>query len=743
MTPLTTNVRYRRPTYAAVVLALALVGPTGDFPAALQGPSGGQLSLIAGDLGDAAAVNGPIDLARFTALAGVAVDDRGTVYVSDGHAIRRISVDGLVTTLAGRASEWGDADGSGTAARFNSPQGLATDAAGNVYVADRDNQAIRKITPDGVVTTLGGPAAGFFRPCGVAVDGAGNVFVADTRNFTVRRISRAGEVSTLAGQEGETGSANGPASTARFASPQGIAVDAGGNVYVTDFDAHLIRKISSSGVVTTLAGSSMGSRDGVGPAAEFAYPSGLAIDRDGNLYVGDSHSLTIRKITPAGSVTTIAGLADHAGSVDGPGATARFTSVHAVAVDRAGHVYATDDAFVQASGAARSVRPGPSATVRRIDAAGTVTTIAGRKTDLAASPDGVGEAARFESPAGIVADRNGTLYLTDATASTIRTIAPNGTVTTLAGQAGVPGHTDGVGSAARFDQPTGIVGDGAGAMYVTDPVASVIRKISSDGEVSTVAGLAGTKGTVDGGAVAARFTAPTGIARDDRGNLYVTDEWTNTIRRITPSGDVTTLAGRAGERGSADGPADRARFVVPAGIAVDRAGNVYVCDFGNKTIRKITPAGDVSTLAGQVGVPGSVDGPGPAAEFSGPLAIAVDETGTLYVSDATMIRRISTGGIVTTVAGLADEAGIKLGGLPGRLENTSGIAVIDAHTLAVTERYTVLKIVFGTTSAPAGDLQFQSPFDLSRPKAWSRVTRLGDVSERPRTGSFGLVRARR
>ncbi len=684
---------------------MALVLSNRPLPTALEQPSGGQIQLIAGDLGAAGGVDGPIAVARFTALAGVAVDGRGNVYVSDGHAVRKISTDGVVTTVAGLASEWGDADGAGATARFNSPQGLATDAAGNVYVADRDNQAIRKITPAGMVTTLAGSSvsmgaddgigtrARFFRPTGVAVDGAGNVFVADTRNYTVRKISAAGVVSTLAGRAEEEGSTNGPAAAARFASPQGIAVDAAGNVYVTDFDSHVIRKISTSGIVTTFAGSSMGSADGSGAAAQFAYPSGLAIDKDGNLYVGDSHSLTIRKITPRGAVTTVAGLADHGGTEDGAGATARFNSVHAVAVDHEGNVYATDYAYIQSAGATRYVKPGPSATVRRIDATGVVSTIAGQRSELDPSPDGVGAAARFESPSGIVADRDGTMYVTDATASTVRKITAAGEVTTFAGKTGVTGHIDGVRSDARFDQPMGIALDGAGTMYLTDPVVGVIRKITADGVVSTFAGSAGAKGNVDGQGAAARFSSPTGIALDDRGNLYVTDGWVDTVRKITSAGEVTTLAGKAGVRGSTDGPADLARFVVPAGIAVDRAGNVYVCDYGNRTIRKITPGGDVSTLAGRAGRQGSADGIGPAAEFSGPLAIAVDEAGNLYVSDANTIRKITARGVVTTVVGVVDQAGIKLGSLPGRLENTSGIALLDAHTLAVTERYSVLKIV--------------------------------------------------
>jgi sugar lactone lactonase YvrE len=198
---------------------------------------------------------------------------------------------------------------------------------------------------------------------------------------------------------------------------EGIAVDAAGNVYVADNSSHVIRKISARGVVTTIAGQrwALGSADGVGAAARFAYPSGLAIDKGGNLYVADTNSLTIRKITRTGVVTTIAGLADHPGAEDGPGTTARLNSVHAVATDQRGNVYVTDSAYIQSRATGRYVKPGPSATVRRIDTAGMVSTLAGRATDLSVSPDGVGAAARFESPSGVGVDRAGTLYVADTT----------------------------------------------------------------------------------------------------------------------------------------------------------------------------------------------------------------------------------------------------------------------------------------------------------------------------------------
>ncbi len=224
-------------------------------------------------------------------------------------------------------------------------------------------------------------------------------------------------------------------------------------------------------------------------------------------------------------------------------------------------------------------------------------------SDPSASPDGIGAAARFESPSGVVADRTGMLYVVDSTANTIRQISPDGAVTTLAGKNGVSGHQDGHGVEALFNNPSGIARDGSGTLYVTDTAASVVRKITRDGVVSTLAGMPGVRGSVDGVGAAARFSTPTFIAIDGAGDLLVTDGWANNIRTITPAGAVTTLANKSAQRGTADGPAAEARFVVPTGIAIDHAANVYVCDYGNRTIRKITPAGNGQHVRGSAELP--------------------------------------------------------------------------------------------------------------------------------------------
>ena len=212
-------------------------------------------------------------------------------------------------------------------------------------------------------------------------------------------------------------------------------------------------------------------------------------------------------------------------------------------------------------------------------------------------------------------DGSGNVYVADTDNNTIRKITPAGVVTTLAGTAGVPGSADGTGSAAQFNYPGGVAVDGSGNVYVADIDNNTIRKITPAGVVTTLAGTAGVHGSADGTGSAAQFYDPHGVAVDGSGNVYVADTDNNTIRKITPAGVVTTLAGTAGVYGSADGTGSAAQFNYPAGVAVDGSGNVYVADTYNDTIRQITPAGVVTTLAGTAGMPGSADGTGSAARF--------------------------------------------------------------------------------------------------------------------------------
>ena len=328
--------------------------------------------------------------------------------------------------------------------------------------------------------------------------------------------------------------------------------------------------------------------------------------------------------------TTLAGLAGSAGSADGAGSTARFYNPNSLAVDSAGNVYVADSG---------------NNTIRKITSAGVVTTLVGLAGNWG-STDGTGSAARFNNPCGVAVDSTGNVYVADTFNNTIRKVTPAGVVTTLAGSVGSAGSADGAGSAAPFFWPEGVAVDSTGIVYVADLSSSTIRKITPAGAVTTLAGLAGsTGGTVN----AALFSLPRGVAVDGVGNVYVADTGNNRIRQITPSGVVTMLAGLVGGLGSADGTGSAAHFNQPNSVAVDSAGNVYVADTGNNTIRQITPSGVVTTLAGLVGGLGSADGTGSAAQFYQPSGVAVDSAGNVYVAD-TRNNTIRKGTLATAPA---------------------------------------------------------------------------------------------
>lgn len=601
-----------------------------------------------------AQLDGAVGLAQFRFPRGIAIDAAGTVYVADSrnHTLRKVAQDGTVTTLAGLAEVPGFADGWGPAARFDLPFGIAVGAEGSLYVADRGNHTIRRVSPDGEVTTLAGSAreqgatdgtrdaARFFKPSGIAVDSAGILYVTDTLNHAIRRITTEGVVTTLAGLLGESGLADGTRGDARLAGPMGITVDPAGDIIVGENARLFVRKVTPTGEVTTLA--SGGGRGSVG-RDESVDPVGVATDVVGNIYLTDFYNHALRKLSPQGLLTTFAGVVGRAGHADGPALTALFDHPYGVAADIGGTLYVAD--------AGNHV-------IRRVSPSGNVTTLAGRPGEPG-SVDGAGTDARLDHPFAIATDRLGDIFLADTFHHVILKATRDGTVTILAGEPGQSGNSDGATTQARFFRPSGIALDGKGAVLVADTGNHTIRKVATNGAVITLAGMAGRRGAADGTGDAARFSSPSGLTMDPTGNLYVADRDNHTIRMVASDGRVTTVAGAAGQPGTADGPGRVATFQHPIALVADGTGNLYVADTDNHTVRKVSAMGSVFTLAGAPGESGSTDGTGNAARFRTPSGIAVDATGNVYVADTGnhTIRRITTEGVVTTIAGLAGEPG--------------------------------------------------------------------------------------
>lgn len=610
--------------------------------------------------------------------------------------------------LAGTPGGPGKADGPGAVARFNYATGVAADSAGNVYVTDSQNETIRKISPTGIVTTF-------------------------------------------AGSPSLAGSADGTGSTARFNYPTGPALDASGNLFVADWANDMIRKITPAGVVSTVAGSPYaggdhGNADGAGPAARFWAPSSVAVDAAGNVFVADSGNHEIRKIALDGTVTTLV-LASNSpawpaggfypfflfgGDKYGLSWGSQYSTgyLSQIAVDRNGNLYfgnyesgqGNDPPYylvlkVDLSGVATALSQFPTLTSLAgpaLDGSGNLfigsasgllrLSAAGTVTTVAGSTTGV-------SGAGLTITPTGDCIVADY--EQVLKITPAGEIGILAGLPATPGSADGTGPSALFDSPSGIAVDANGNCYVADTGNNTIRKITPAGMVTTLAGKAGVPGSADGTASAAQFNAPSSIATDTAGNLYVADVVNSAIRKINADGVVTTLAGFGNSLGLP--------VLGSVGLAVDASNNIYFTKAGSNstTISKLTPAGDISVLAtvGPFSVGGLTQG------------LAADRSGNLYCIQPfeQVIRKIDATGNVTIFAGSGIRGTLDGPGINAQFQALAGLAVDGAGNVFVTDGNSIRRITpdgvvstlggfatnLGSEDGLGSDAQFNRPAALA------------------------------
>jgi sugar lactone lactonase YvrE len=635
-----------------------------------------SLALLAGNMGGPGQLDGAAGAAYFNFISAPAMDRAGNVYVvgywGQKARLRKVSPAGDVTTVDLSATGYCSKGIVGVV----SPSAMAADSSGNLFVVPHGCDAVMKITPSGVVSVFAGsvdeagqadglPATARFQyPDLIAADAQDNLFVNDWRG--IRKITPAGVVSTyFVSRTGAPSGIDGPQGVATLYGIRGLAADAAGNLFVTT-SASTIRRIAPDQTVNTLAGASeqTGTADGVGAAARFTNPKGIAVGKSGTLYVADEGNHTLRVISPSGQVTTLAGRAGVSGAADGRGADAGFREPQAVMVSAEGRIVVTESLGTR---------------LRAVLATGDVTTLAGSH-EQRGKVDAGGTQARFERADSITVDREGNAFVVDypgygvgaSNVSTLRKLTPAGVVSTLSTMPPVrfPGEI--------YAIPRGDVAvDASGQLFVSDVLNRTILKRMSSGELGVMAGKEGEAALVDGNALAARFVAPAAMAMDSAGNLYVADA--TTIRRVSASGAVSTLAGSLTRTSTIDGRGAEAAFSNISGVAVDSKGAyLYVAEASSHVIRRLElSSGLVSTLAGTAGLAGSANGTGFDARFNWPSGLCVDDSGNVYVADTNndLIRKITPTGSVTTVAGAPGKGGFQSGSLPGVLRAPTGLAI--------------------------------------------------------------------
>ncbi|MFT4580207.1 MAG: sugar lactone lactonase YvrE [Nitrospinales bacterium] len=673
----------------------------------------------------------PATKTEISLVDGIAVDKKGNVYIAmrDNNIISRIDLKGIMTTYVGTGSSGFSGDGGkATEAKLSVPAGLAFDKSGNLYIADRNNNRVRKVDTRGTITTIAGTGTAGFSgdgglatqaqlnlPSGVALDGKGNIFISDRSNNRIRVIDSKGKIRTYAGSgnDGFRGD-NGPALKASIDRPFGIALDRKGNLYIADRRNNRVRKVNTQGIITTVAGDGgyfmMGDN---GPAyrASIAGPTGVVVDDQGTLYIADRENNRIRAVDSQGMISTVVGTGKQ--DYNGDSEVARDTNLHlpfGVALNPEGKLLVVDRSHYR---------------IRSIDLKrGSVKTIAGNGKKMFAGDGGPATGATLSFPHGIAVDKNDNVLISDKGNYRIRKISPDGIIHTIAGngirgnigddmpamKASIYGATSlklnnkdemfilspsGFVSLIRKIDEKGIMRkfletvaprylksianskykgkvqtgelaiittfsdiafDHKGNMFISDRLNHQIRKVDSKGNISTIAGTGESSHYGDGGpASEAAFRDPSALATDKEGNLYIGDSANNMIRKIDTKGIISTIAGNGKHEATGDGgPAVKAGIRNIDQLAVSPQGEVHIAGMNSNSVRKITKDGKIVTVAG-TGYQGYFGDGGPAnkAMLKSPVAIAFDSKGNLYITDMgnNRIRKVDTKGIISTFAG--------------------------------------------------------------------------------------------
>ena len=649
-----------------LALLLAAVPLAAQYYVASTVAGTGQLNSRAG---------GPALEARLVAPRFVALARNGDVLISDSYfnQVYRIGADGRLTVLAGAGRQGFAGDnGPATEALLDSPGPLLVDPAGNILIADQANGRIRRVAPDGVITTLANPGS----VAGMTLDAEGNLYYTNTGVHTIRRRASSGATTLFAGSDSAGFSGDGgPAASARLNSPQGLAFDADGNLLFADSQNQRIRRITPAGVISTVAGNGTAGFSGdSGPAtaASLLNPANVAFDAAGNLLVIDTGNGRIRTVNRQGIIATIVGGGNS--NIDGAALGASLAGTSSVAIDSTG----------------RLVLPVPTARLVRRVTQNAIATIAG-VLPASAGISGPGLSTTLLEPVGLAVDANRNLFIADTIEHRVFRLTPDGVLSTVAGNGffAITGN-DGPAANAAVGAPRGLALDASRNLFISSGAGASLRRVTPAGIITLVSGGSGGYAGDSEPASQGRFLNIDGLAVDSSGGILIADSGNNRVRRIDPSNRLSTIAGN-GTRGFAGdgGPAAAAQFASPRYLALDRDGRIYISDTANHRIRRIGRDGIVTTIAGN-GNPGFTGDGGPALEaaLGSPLGLALDPAGNLFVVSLNRVRRVdAASGAITTIAGNGAAAFSGDGGLAANasFDVPQGLALDDTGALYVAD----------------------------------------------------------
>jgi uncharacterized protein (TIGR03437 family) len=650
--------------------------------------------------------------------SAVATDTSGNVYFVASFCVFKLDTSGTITRIAGNARPGYSGDGGPAinAQIFAGiSNGLTVDAQGNVYFSD--DGRVRRISPSGTITTVAGNSAGIYsgeggpavnarlsQPFGLATDGRGNLYIADSSR--VLKVAPNGIITTIAGTGKSNSSGDGgPATSAQFTDTTGLAIDPHGNLFVAEFGVGRIRKISPDGIITTFAGggSSNSGDGGTATDVRLSQAMGLAVDHEGNLLIAELRR--IRKVSPNGIITTVAGTG--VDNISGDGTAPVVAGPRSIAIDPQGNIF-FQDALQQ---------------IRKVSPDRVMRTVAGGGAPGAAA-GGPASSAQMSFPGGITADVQGNLFIADQFASRVWKVSPDGMISAAAGN-GTPGYSGDGGPAteARLRSPGSVAVDAQGNLLICDTSNYRIRKVSASGIITTTAGT-GTRGhSGDGGpATSANLIAPESIIIDRQGNIFFVEEGGFYIRKISPDGIIITVAGTGAKGYSGDGGlATSAPLAYVISLATDGQGNLYLAEQDNQRVRKISAAGIITTVVGTGTAGYSGDG-GPAtkAQVFNPTGLVVGSDGSLYITESQRIRKVTPGGMISTVVGACSAQGYSGDGGPANtaqfvqigtmtMDAQGSLYVIDVIGMAVrrlqpTTRSVLLSAVADAASQSSGSL---------------------------------------